>query len=444
MPGTGGSYRDAIPAVDAELLQDVVDLAVTKFKDKAFCFEEYDEVTATQACSGSGLLHCKWWLEKLLPLCNGAILPLQLKAAIRKHAVSHNKSKYKHDLWAANQASKVCVVLKHWRRLKNSLVRKRQAMQKLGKARQESLEALLALSPGLKACNKAKGSSAKEACNKARSPSPSKEACNKAKDMTSGQKKVSAAKSKSRMDISPVSMDSDGFPKMLAESMASLSGLEENSPQEKLGHNGLKQSPGSGQKRNSKVHAQSSGLKKSQSSSQKSAALPLLSKRAEGHRQSLQAEAAAAMDNVAEAIATKTKEQKHGEGTRKKPACAKRPATNLEVAGSAGKKRRLETKPDQARGLETQPEAMGLETKPVVGQHGWEKHKAEKYTQQSYIRGYWNGKWHLLVACSEKQAADYPGGHHAVIDALQPLCQEPGMTKQKLLEQRAALLKKEA
>ena len=168
MSGRGGSRKVPITAVDVGALQEVIDLAVTKFKDKAFYFGDYDTITVNMAASGSGLLQCQWWLKKLLPMCSGEILPWQLKNAIRKHAGTHNNGQYRHDLWSANQAARITVVLNHWRRLKYNAVKRRQALQKLGKIRQGSLEALLALSPGLKACYKAKGQSpSKEACKKA-------------------------------------------------------------------------------------------------------------------------------------------------------------------------------------------------------------------------------------------------------------------------------------
>ena len=465
MSGRGGSRKVPITAVDVGALQEVIDLAVTKFKDKAFYFGDYDTITVNMAASGSGLLQCQWWLKKLLPMCSGEILPWQLKNAIRKHAGTHNNGQYRHDLWSANQAARITVVLNHWRRLKYNAVKRRQALQKLGKIRQGSLEALLALSPGLKACNKAKGQSpSKEACKKAKSPakgahkkakSPAKEACKKAKSPAKEAcKKASQSpakdackkatsmtpdkKASNMAAISPVSLDSEGYPRMLSAEFAS--GMEGFSGEETC-HSGLKQSPGSGSKKgHAQAKAESSGLKKSQSSSQKNTSLPLLSKKAKIHRQALEAQAAAAMETVAqESVSNKNK--KKGASSKKRPAacakrpaaCAKRPAAHVEVQGSPAKKRH-ETMPEEVA-------AEGLERKPGLPQSGWERYKKETYTQQSYLRGFWNGKWHLLVACNVNQARDFPGGHHAVINALEPYCQEPGMTKEKLLQERAKLLK---
>ena len=75
MSGRGGSRKVPITAVDVGALQEVIDLAVTKFKDKAFYFGDYDTITVNMAASGSGLLQCQWWLKKLLPMCSGEILP---------------------------------------------------------------------------------------------------------------------------------------------------------------------------------------------------------------------------------------------------------------------------------------------------------------------------------------------------------------------------------
>ena len=67
--------------------------------------------------------------------------------------------------------------------------------------------------------------------------------------------------------------------------------------------------------------------------------LPLLSKEAKVHKQTLEAQAAAAMDIVAEANAT-PKSSQVGASNKKRPAaCAKRPAAQLEVQGSPAKKR---------------------------------------------------------------------------------------------------------
>lgn len=239
--------------------------------------------------------------------------------------------------------------------------------------------------------------------------------------------------------VSPVSVDSSGWPRML---QGSPSGLEESPVLSRTGSSsdsarGSKQSQGQGRsKKIVESPGMQNGLNKKQKSAQRGiSSLPLLSKKVQGHQKNLDMEAAAAMECVAGKSVPKTKS-----GGNKKKA-AKRPAAHLE-AGALGVQKKPAAKTPAAEGLATKPAAAEkLEKKPEVRYFGWEKHKAEKYSRQSYIRGYWSGKWHLLVACNENQAAFYLGGHHAVIDASEPYCHKPGMTKQKLLEQRAVLLK---
>eukprot|EP00438_Fugacium_kawagutii_P000044 Skav230488 [mRNA] locus=scaffold1182:10210:10836:+ [translate_table: standard] len=205
MPGRGGGNRKfPIPAVDEDALQEVMDLAVSKFRKKPFCLGAYDEVKTTMGASGPGLLECQWWLKRLVPLCSGEIALLHLKVAIKKYAHQLNDSKYKHDLRASQQASKFRVVLNHWRRLRLSEVKRRQAMQKMGKLKKEALQALLDLQPGLpNTMPKNNDSSAPEACNTARSPVKSTGACDKA-----------------MAAVSPVSLDQDGYPQIVAAVVA--------------------------------------------------------------------------------------------------------------------------------------------------------------------------------------------------------------------------------
>jgi len=256
---------------------------------------------------------------------------------------------------------------------------------------QASVQKLLDLEPGLS-----------EAYDKAKTSSG--EACEKAKEADESS-------------LSEVSLDSKGFPNMLrtpdtkkGAAASSCRGLKESQAPEVF-----------------------KGKTPSPKTSRKKDHLPiLLSKKAQSHRDTLESQAAAAAEHLAEK--TPEKKRKAKAGKRKRPAAssssqkaakrlAKRPAANLL---------------DEASQRQVVEKREGVEVVP--GQSGWEKIKAEKYTKQSYIRGWWTDKWHLLVACSEKQASSYPGGHHAVIDALEPHCHQQGMNKDKLVELRNNML----
>lgn len=391
MSGRGGSNRRKILPVNQDQLQEVIDAAVAAFGANAFYLGAYEGVKTTQAASCQGLYDCKWWLEKLLPICNGEIVPQQLKVCLKKHAGSHNESHYKDDLWAGRMAAKFVVLLNHWRRLKYNPEKRRQAMLKATPQMQASVPKLLDLEPGLS-----------EAYDKAKTSSG--EACEKAKEADESS-------------LSEVSLDSKGFPNMLrtpdtkkGAAASSCRGLKESQAPEVF-----------------------KGKTPSPKTSRKKDHLPiLLSKKAQSHRDTLESQAAAAAEHLAEK--TPEKKRKAKAGKRKRPAAssssqkaakrlAKRPAANLL---------------DEASQRQVVEKREGVEVVP--GQSGWEKIKAEKYTKQSYIRGWWTDKWHLLVACSEKQASSYPGGHHAVIDALEPHCHQQGMNKDKLVELRNNML----
>ena len=147
------------------------------------------------------------------------------------------------------------------------------------------------------------------------------------------------------------------------------------------------------------------GLKQSQSPD--SARLPFLSKRAQSHKAALEQQAAEA----AERLATKRPPTKEKKANQVKKKLAKRPA-----AAMAGQ--RLETRPALKRpasqstsAVEQKKQEQGPEIRPWFS--GWLKVKAGKYSKQWSIQGCWGDKWILLVACTEKQAAQYPGLHGA-------------------------------
>eukprot|EP00434_Breviolum_minutum_P038202 symbB.v1.2.033882.t1/scaffold4274.1/size42556/4 len=253
MSGRGGSNRRKILPVNQDQLQEVFDAAVSAFAANAFYLGAYEGVKTTQAASCQGLYDCKWWLERLLPICNGEIVPQQLKVCLKKHAGSHNESQYKDDLWAGKMACKFVVLLHHWRRLKYNPEKRRQAMLKATPQMQASAQKLLDLEPGLS-----------EACDKAKTSSG--EACEKAKEAD-------------EISLSEVSLDSKGFPNMLrtpdtkkGAAASSCRGLKESQAPQVL-----------------------KGKTPSPKSSRKKDKLPiLLSKKARSHKDTLESQAAAA------------------------------------------------------------------------------------------------------------------------------------------------------
>ena len=70
----------------------------------------------------------------------------------------------------------------------------------------------------------------------------------------------------------------------------------------------------------------------------------------------------------------------------------------------------------------------------------WKHVRVGLYRKQSYIQVWSDGKWRLLISASEKMAANYEGGHQALIQALEPHCKKPGCTKEQMLALRTELL----
>ena len=445
----GGPYRKPCLDMKEEELTKVFDHIVTKHAAKAFDFGDYNSLQVAQAASAKGLVECQHWLRGLLPVCDGTPKGNPLKMQILRFT-HYNGTDMKHQLWASSLSSKILTIVNHWRRLKSNPERRRQALQKAGPKDAQTLLELLQLEPGHgeawnnanEACKKVK----KELEEPTREPRGGEdEACDKATDMEVDKSWVQDGDDAS----SEVSMDSKGYPMMLKtpDGSQERSGLASASSGLKQGQSPPSALKGSRSPKTPKAR----GLKQGHPSPKSAGArglkqgqppqivkLPFISKRAKSHREALQKQAAEA----AEKLATKsppTKERKNEtpHEVKKKPAMgkklAKRPATSMAEQG-------LETRPAMKRPASqvASVQELGSEIRP--GFSGWLKVKAESYTKQGYIKGWFGEAWTLLVACSEKQAANYPGGHGAVIDALLPHCRTEGMTKAKLVELRNEML----
>ena len=128
------------------------------------------------------------------------------------------------------------------------------------------------------------------------------------------------------------------------------------------------------------------------------ASLPLKKSKPTSHMKELEAAAAAAAQALAEETPAKA---------TKKPAAA------------ASAKRRLATEP---------------------GLCSWSKVRKVIASKQSYLQGMKDGKWILLISCTENMGASHPEGHAGVINALEAPAGEKGMTKARLLELRSAMV----
>ena len=195
-------------------------------------------------------------VENLLPLCDGAILPLQIRTSLLKHSEAHNDSDYKHPLWATKKASQIGVLLNHWRRMKNDAEKNAQLKKRTTPRKQKVMDELLAIEPGVcgaEAWNKA---SSTENLDLDKSEKMPAEVCNRAEEES----------------LSDVSLDSNGFPNML-------------------------KSPG---KSTSKVSGSKRGLKKSPAKKEE-----LLSKKGKSHRETLELQAAKAAEKLASATPKK-------------------------------------------------------------------------------------------------------------------------------------------
>lgn len=174
------------------------------------------------------------YVKEFYKISNGEILAGQLKQCILQHAQSHNTSEWKDDLWAGKIASQLVCLLSHVRRLRRDPAKRRQCMQGATGEQRQAIQEFVALPA---ACKKAtlpvQGSPASgdgQACKKAKkakrsssvSFSSEAQACKKAKSSSSASlpasqgaeacKKARVLKAK----VSEVSLDSQGFPAMLA------------------------------------------------------------------------------------------------------------------------------------------------------------------------------------------------------------------------------------
>ena len=156
----------------------------------------------------------------------------------------------------------------------------------------------------------------------------------------------------------------------------------------------------------------------SQAKAATKASLPLKKSKPTSHMKELEAAATAAAQALAEetpAKATKKPAQK----VKQKPAASAQVKVQKKPAAAASAKRRLATEP---------------------GLCSWSKVRKVIASKQSYLQGMKDGKWILLISCTENMGASHPEGHAGVINALEAPAGEKGMTKARLLELRSAMV----
>ena len=213
-------------------------------------------------------------------------------------------------------------------------------------------------------------------CKKAQLPLQSSSsqslACEKAAD--NKETKEPQPSRKLKVEISDVSLDSQGFPLMLS------------SPKEKQDKN--------------EVAPKSASILEKQRASQRKA-----------------------LQEAAEAAASRVAKPERRLDTRdldEEPPCLKKPAASFKRPASAER-----PKPKKQK---TPPAELPAEAMPE--RRPWSAYKKTLATSQSYLQGvYEDGQVKLVVACTEKMGEDFPGGHRAVILKLEEMVMQDGMTK---------------
>ena len=143
-------------------------------------------------------------IKRLVSCSTGEIPGGQLKQAILKYGPSHNKSNYKDDLWAGQLASQFICPLSHWRRAKGNKQKLEQCLKQATGAQRSSIMELMQLKAG--------------ACKRAQLPLQSSTSQSLACEQADDKKEIEEARPRRtlKVEISDVSLDSQGFPLMLS------------------------------------------------------------------------------------------------------------------------------------------------------------------------------------------------------------------------------------
>eukprot|EP00435_Cladocopium_sp_Y103_P026638 s1868_g6.t1 len=215
MATKGGARRCSVEPVDIDALQGIFDRAVSA--------RVTTRKKATTAVSAAGLHRNAEYVREICKISSGEIVAGQLKQCIVKYAYSHNTSEWKDDLWAGKIASQLVCLLSHVRRLRREPDKLRQCLQGATGVQRQTIQEL---EHDAEACKKAKRSSSAsagvaKACKKAKkASSASSEQSHNPEDVSSSSApQVAQAGKRARslkQQISDVSVDSRGWPRILA------------------------------------------------------------------------------------------------------------------------------------------------------------------------------------------------------------------------------------
>lgn len=421
--------------VELEGLQLIFDEAVSKQGQNAFHLGAYDSLKVTQACNAGGLDTCAWFVKKFFEISDGEILAGQIKQCLLKHARTHNLSSWNDNLWSGKLASQFVCLLSHVRRLQREPDKLRQCLAGATRLQKTTILELVELKgkawkKALPIATDARSARPDASTSLGGSGTVSDHSLPPSSSTGGSQEPVQQACKKARSlkeQVSDVSVDSSGWPNILS------------SPKKQA-----KLSP------------------KAKSKAEKEAQATILEKRkGNGPRETLEQAAEAA----AQSLRPASEEPRPERRPEKKPATSKKqtpPQRSTSIAakavseqlvedhGQSRPERRPPTKTKSLKQKQTlkrpanrsrssrgrqEQECPGPERRP------WSRVKKTLATEQAYLQGFDGQSWKLIVCCSAKLAASYPGGHRAIINELEKIVMNEGMTKEKMVAERNDLLK---
>jgi hypothetical protein len=179
----GGSRRQRVPLVEVGALQQAFEELVRKMGEKVFEFGVYRSLARAQAANAHGLAANEQAIGTLSCLApDGYLQFAQLKHALQGFAC-YNDTPFKADIWAGCVAERLLTLLCHWRRVSREPERLKQCLSKASKEDQAAVKRLVKLYQ-----------------EPSSSEAPSKKTLQR-----------------ERTDSSSVTLDSQGFPRMLRE-----------------------------------------------------------------------------------------------------------------------------------------------------------------------------------------------------------------------------------
>ena len=363
----GGKRRCSIPPVCKDKLKAVFQKRFEAMKEKAFDFGVYNHVTKTMQPHPGGLAENEHVIRGLVAISNGEIKPTQLKDALENFGTC-NDTQFKNSFWAMSKAQKITTLLAHWRRVKYEENRRLQCLAKATQSETRAIHRLIALEPSM---------------------SRIEDALPIAKE----KQEKESPKRKLQETHSDVTLDSEGWPKML-----------QTPPQPSAG-SGLKQSPST-----------SSPLQRDICTKGRRLDFNKLQRK-------LLEEAQAASDALPKKVLDEKAQKKETAKVLKKPSKA---PTKTKKAAPVKKKPSTSKDKSETHGWKSK----GLEQPRVL--------KKTQAKDQSYIQMKQDNKWVLLIGCSKAMAENYGKHHHKVVDLLWEAAHT--MSKEQLKERRSNIL----